>query len=73
MIFAFCLLMTVVFSVVLYESQSYIILMATLVLSIFYYGKQTISSKADPFLKILTGDLPHQILYIIWLYFFPKN
>lgn len=57
----------------LYQEQQFT-LFATAAASTAFYLSRAMHQKAPTTLtKLISGEAPHQLLYIIWLYFFPKD
>jgi hypothetical protein len=52
--------------------QHYILLLSAIV-STYYYATRATQQKVWTISKLLYGEAPHQILYLLWLYYFPKD
>lgn len=51
-----------------------IILFLTVAVSVFFYVNRALQQKTPAtFAKIVSGESPHQLLYVLWLYFNPKE
>lgn len=72
--FAYVILVNAIFiGFNIYLQQEFTILLAALLSAIFYFHR-ALQQKSPPTLsKIISGEAPHQLLYLAWLYYFPKS
>lgn len=59
-----------VFGLLIYENQHYIIILVTIAISAIFYIHQCLVAKTYCFNRLHRGDLPYQLLFAIWLFYF---
>ena len=47
--------------------------LSTLIITLAYFAKKYLTSVIPSLAKTLAGELPHQLIYLAWLYLFPKD
>ena len=72
--FAFVILVNTIFIGFNIYLQQDLTLFLTALLSLIFYFHRTLQQKSPTTLsKIISGEAPHLLLYLAWLYYFPKN
>ena len=72
--FAFVILVNTIFIGFNIYLQQDLTLFLTALLSVIFYFHRTLQQKSPTTLsKLISGEAPHQLLYLAWLYYFPKN
>lgn len=56
-----------------YMRQEAILLLTALASALYYTTRLTHEKTPMGLAKVLSGEAPHQLLYLLWLYSFPKN
>lgn len=70
MVVAHSLAFAVCLGYTLYNESAYQYLLISLSISFVYYGQRNLNEKEQSIAKLLKGEFPTQLLFMVWLYFF---
>lgn len=73
LMFTYVIIVNLLFITLSYYLEHQIILYLSLLVSVYYYADRCIKNKGATLHKLINGEAPHQLLYVLWLYLQPKQ